>query len=73
MQKQYGVFFIWLFEQNSAEDTVIYGDIYYTQEIIDKILKSKNDITTAIDKNWKKTWKLKENFYEDLETLKIKK
>ena len=58
----------------SAEDTVIlYGDIYYTQEIIDKILKSKNDITTAIDKNWKKTWKLKENFYEDLETLKIKK
>ena len=45
------------------EDTVIlYGDIYYTQEIIDKILKSKNDITTAIDKNWKKTWKLKENF-----------
>ena len=39
----------------SAEDTVIlYGDIYYTQEIIDKILKSKNDITTAIDKNWKK-------------------
>ena len=58
----------------SIEDTVIlYGDIYYTQEIIDKILKSKNDITTAIDKNWKKIWKLKDNFHEDLETLKIKK
>ena len=56
------------------EDTVIlYGDIYYTQEIIDKILKSKNDITTAIDKNWKKIWKLKDNFHDDLETLKIKK
>jgi len=56
-----------------ADTVILYGDIYYTQEIIDKILKSKNDITTAIDKNWKMIWKLKDNFHDDLETLKIKK
>ena len=52
-----------MFEQNKNRIyNNAYGDIYYTQEIIDKILKSKNDITTAIDKNWKKIWKLKDNF-----------
>ncbi len=60
-------------EENNIEDIVIlYGDIYYSNEIIKKIVNSKNKISTVIDKKWKNIWELKDNFIEDLETLKLR-
>ncbi len=52
---------------------VLYGDIFYSNEIIKKIINAKGGIVTAVDKNWKKMWKIKNDLKEDLETLKIKK
>lgn len=65
-------FFKCLNKQNNEDVVVLYGDIYYSNEIIKKIVSSKGAIVTAVDRNWKKIWKLRNNHKEDLETLKIK-
>ena len=54
-------------------DIVIsYSDILYDYKDLKNLIKSKKDITTLIDFNWKKTWKKKGKLLEDSETLKIK-
>ena len=60
-------------KNNFNDDIVIlYGDIMYSDEIIYKIIKAKNKITTAVDINWRKAWELTDRMEDDLETLKIK-
>lgn len=66
-------FYKCLKKKNIEDILILYGDIFYSNEIIEKIISSKGNIVTAIDRNWKKIWKLKNNLKEDLETLKIKK
>ena len=55
------------------EDIIIsYSDIIFNKSDLKNLIKSKKDITTLIDFNWKKTWKKKGKLLEDSETLKIK-
>ena len=56
----------------SDEILVIYSDILFERKCLSKIIKSKHSISTVIDKDWKKKWKKKSNFMNDLEELKIK-
>jgi len=59
------------FDKN--HDIVIsYSDILYDNKDLKNLIKSKKDITTLIDFNWKKAWKKKGKLLEDSETLKIK-
>ena len=52
---------------------VVYADIIFDLNCIKPIMNSKFKITTLVDKDWLKKWKLKKNFKEDLEELIIKK
>ncbi len=55
------------------QDVIIsYSDIIYDDQDLKNLIKSKKDITTIVDFNWKKTWKKKGKLLEDSETLKIK-
>ena len=56
----------------SDEVIVIYSDILFEKKCLSQIIKSKHSISTVIDKDWKKKWKKKSNYMEDLEELKIK-
>jgi len=56
------------------EDGVIvsYGDIYFSEKILKKLLSSRKQISVVIDKNWKHYWSNRsEEPIEDLETLKL--
>ena len=55
----------------SDEIITIYSDILFEKKCIKKILKSKYYISTVIDTDWKKKWKKKTNFINDLEELQI--
>ena len=55
----------------SDEIITIYSDILFEKKCIKKILKSKYSISTVIDTDWKKKWKKKTNFINDLEELQI--
>tara|TARA_B100001057_G_scaffold276525_1_gene276777 strand:- start:3475 stop:4233 length:759 start_codon:yes stop_codon:yes gene_type:complete len=65
-------FFKCLKKNDNKSTIILYGDIFYSNEIIKKIINSKGKLVTAVDKNWKKMWQLKNDLKEDLETLKIK-
>ena len=52
---------------------VIYSDIMYDFSCLKKLIVNKKDIVTLVDKDWVKKWKLKKNYLNDLESLKIKK
>ena len=54
------------------EIIVIYSDILFERKCLIKLIKSNHSISTVIDKDWKKKWKKKSNFLDDLEELKIK-
>ena len=56
----------------SDEVIVIYSDILFEKKCLIQLIKSKDSISTVIDKDWKKKWKNKSNYMEDLEELKIK-
>jgi L-glutamine-phosphate cytidylyltransferase len=56
------------------DDVIItYSDIVYDLKNVKKILKSKSQFITFVDKKWKKLWKTKNKLESDSETLKIKK
>ena len=55
----------------SDEVITIYSDILFEKKCIKKIVKSKYSISTVIDTDWKKKWKKKTNFLNDLEELQI--
>ena len=57
----------------SDETIVIYSDILFEKICLNKIIKSKHSISTIVDTDWKKKWKKKSNFLNDLEDLKINK
>ena len=57
----------------SDDICVIYADILFQAKDLKKIILSKKKIITLVDTKWLKKWKLKSNFKEDLEELKLKK
>ncbi len=53
---------------------ISYGDIIYEKKIVDKLLKSRCDISVVIDKGWRQLWSFRfKNIISDAETLKINK
>ena len=51
---------------------VSYGDIVYSPESLKNVLDSKADISVAVDKNWEKYWRERNNDpLDDAETLKL--
>ena len=55
-----------------GEVIVSYGDIIFEREIVEKLLKSKEDFSIIIDKNWKEYWKARFNDpINDAESLKL--
>jgi L-glutamine-phosphate cytidylyltransferase len=52
---------------------ISYGDIVYSKEILEALLKSKKDISVTIDKNWLSYWESRnEDPLDDAETLKLR-
>ncbi|XOJ84598.1 phosphocholine cytidylyltransferase family protein [Methylophilaceae bacterium Uisw_099_01] len=59
-------------EELEGDIIVSYGDIVYSKEILQSLLRSSADIAVTIDKDWENYWKLRnENPLEDAETLKL--
>lgn len=62
----------WLLD--SDEVIVCYSDIIYEPIVIQKLIKSKSDIVTVVDIDWKNYWFDRfDNPLEDAETLKFNK
>ena len=57
---------------NTDDLIIIYADILYEKNILKKIKNSKKDIITLVDIDWLKKWRLKKNYKDDFETLRIK-
>ena len=57
----------------SDDICVIYADILFQAKDLKKIILSKKKIITLVDTKWLQKWKLKRNFKEDLEELKLKR
>ena len=60
--------------KNEFNESIIisYGDIIYERKILDKLIKSNEDFSVIIDRNWEKLWKIRfENPLDDAESLKI--
>lgn len=60
-------------EDDLEGDVIIcYGDIVYSREVLQAILKSEADISVAIDLEWESYWRARnENPLDDAETLKL--
>ncbi len=60
-------------EMMEGDDLLItYGDIVYSDEVIDKVLTDESEISVVVDKGWEVYWKARmENPMDDAETLKI--
>jgi len=52
---------------------VFYADIIFELKAIKYLKNTKKEITTLIDEDWLKKWKLKDDYLDDLEELKISK
>ena len=51
---------------------ISYGDIIYEKKILEKLMRSNEDFSIIIDRNWEKLWKIRfENPLDDAESLKI--
>ena len=61
-------------EEELVGDVIIsYGDIVYSRKILQALLKSKEDISVIIDKDWESYWRARnENPLDDAETLKLR-
>ena len=52
---------------------VSYGDIVYSSEVLQELLKSNSDIAVTIDTDWESYWsKRNEDPLDDAETLKLR-
>lgn len=61
--------------EDELEGVVIvsYGDIVYSSEILNALLKSNADIAITIDKDWESYWRARnEDPLDDAETLKLR-
>lgn len=56
------------------DDIIIsYADIVYKKEVLEKLIKSKEDFSVVVDRKWRELWfQRMENPLDDAETLKIK-
>ena len=55
-----------------GEVLVCYGDIVYSRNILQALLRSKADVAVAIDLDWESYWRARnENPLDDAETLKL--
>tara|TARA_B110000858_G_C17680939_1_gene416561 strand:+ start:159 stop:887 length:729 start_codon:yes stop_codon:yes gene_type:complete len=52
---------------------VFYADIIFELKAVKYLKNTKKEITTLIDGDWLKKWKLKDDYLDDLEELKISK
>ena len=60
-------------EELEGDVIVSYGDIVYSREILQALLKSTADIAVTIDKEWEIYWRARnENPLDDAETLKLR-
>lgn len=60
-------------EELKGDVIVSYGDIVYSREILQSLLKSKADIAVTIDKEWESYWRARsEDPLDDAETLKLR-
>ena len=60
-------------EELKGDVIVSYGDIVYSREILQTLLKSKADIAVTIDKEWEGYWRARnEDPLDDAETLKLR-
>jgi len=60
-------------EELEGDIVVSYGDIVYSREILQALLKSTADIAVTIDKDWESYWRVRnENPLDDAETLKLR-
>lgn len=50
---------------------IFYADIIFDLKTLKFLKRSKKDITTLVDSDWLKKWKLKDDYLNDLEELKI--
>lgn len=58
--------------QLSGDILICYGDIVYSREILRSVLASTADIAVAIDLEWERYWRARnENPLDDAETLKL--
>lgn len=58
----------------STNDDILlsYGDIIYTKELLENLLKKNSEINIAVDTSWKSYWESRmNNPLEDAETLKL--
>jgi len=62
-------------EEELKGDVIIsYGDIVYSNKILQKLLYSTADVSVVVDKKWEGYWRLRnENPLDDAETLKLQK
>ena len=56
------------------DDLIIsYGDIIYSEDVLNKIIQAEGDFSVVVDKNWKKLWDLRmEDPLADAESMKIR-
>ena len=60
-------------EDLKGEVIISYGDIVYSNKILQALLKSTADIAVTIDKDWEEYWRARnENPLDDAETLKLR-
>ena len=60
--------------KENLNDSVIvaYGDIVFERKILEKLIKSKDDISITIDTNWEKYWKTRfQEPLDDAESLRL--
>lgn len=59
-------------EELEGSVIVSYGDIVYSQEVLKKLINSKEDIAVVIDKDWESYWRARnEDPLYDAETLRV--
>ena len=59
-------------EDLDGDILICYGDIVYSKEILQALLKSNSDIAVTIDLEWESYWRARnENPLDDAETLKM--
>jgi len=67
------VYTLFCAESEMNDDLIIsYGDIIYTKEVLQSLIRNNNNFVVTIDKNWLELWKLRmDDPLKDAETMKL--
>ena len=67
------VYSLFCAEKELDDDIIIsYGDIVYKEEVLSKLIQSKEKISVVVDRNWREYWEARmDNPLDDAETLKL--